>query len=536
MKIMVKKYEDFLDLVIYQIYPKSFRDSNNDGIGDIQGIIEKLDYLSDLGINAIWLCPCYKSPGHDNGYDISDYRSIAPEYGTSDDIKRLIKEMHSRNMKLIMDLVPNHTSNEHIWFEKSRNGDEKYRDYYYWFDEPLNNWQSSFGESAWQYDEKRRQYYLHSYTPEQPDLNWTNPSVVKEIQDIVDFWVDRGVDGFRCDVIDQISKDFNKDNCFGPHLHEYINAIFGREKQKNTFTVGECWANDINEIRKHIDYERGELSTLFQFDHLEAGRKDKFTPGEKNLKMVRDIIIKWQLQMQELGLLHSLFTDNHDNSPFISRVANDVELRYESATCIAVMFYLLKGIPFIYQGQEIGITTSTYGDIESFNDVESINAYNNFIKSGINRDEAIGKINFGSRDNARRPFAWDTTKYAGFSAHKPWLPISNRAKEINLENDLKSEKSIYRFYKSLLKIRKSNTAFRKGTVKIISEPADNYFIFEREFENCKFTVVCNFEAPSEIDNISDFGAEILNNYGDRGVSCKRLRSYEAAVFMSNNIN
>ena len=219
---MAKKYEDFLDLVIYQIYPKSFKDSNGDGIGDIPGIIEELDYLEELGVNALWLCPCYKSPNHDNGYDISDYRTIGPEFGTNDDIKKLIAEMHSRNMKLIMDLVPNHTSDEHEWFIKSRNGDEKYRDYYYWFDEPQNDWRAAFGGSAWQYDEKRKQYYLHSYAVQQPDLNWTNPNVVKEIQDVVDYWVDLGVDGFRCDVIDQISKNFDGSNCFGPHLHEYI--------------------------------------------------------------------------------------------------------------------------------------------------------------------------------------------------------------------------------------------------------------------------------------------------------------------------
>ena len=231
MKLMAKKFEDFTDLVIYQIYPKSFKDTNNDGIGDINGIIEKLDYLAELGINAVWLCPCYKSPNHDNGYDISDYRDIMDEFGTLDDMKKLISEMHARNMKLIMDLVPNHTSNEHRWFAKSRKGNNEYRDYYYWFDEPVNNWTSCFGGSAWQYDDERKQYYLHSYTVEQPDLNWTNPRVVKEMQDVVDFWIDLGADGFRCDVIDQISKDFeNGNNCFGPELHKYINALFGREK------------------------------------------------------------------------------------------------------------------------------------------------------------------------------------------------------------------------------------------------------------------------------------------------------------------
>lgn len=229
---MVKKYENFLDMVIYQIYPKSFKDTNGDGIGDIQGIIEKLDYLQDLGVNAIWLCPCYKSPGHDNGYDISDYRCIAPEYGTMEDMYCLIAEMRKRGMKLIMDLVPNHTSNEHEWFIRSRKGEEKYRDYYYWFDKPQNDWGASFGGSAWQYDDEREQYYLHSYAVQQPDLNWTNPAVVKEIQDVINYWVNLGVDGFRIDVIDQISKNFDGQNSFGPHLHEYIHAMFGRDNVK----------------------------------------------------------------------------------------------------------------------------------------------------------------------------------------------------------------------------------------------------------------------------------------------------------------
>ncbi len=531
MKLMAKKFEDFTDLVIYQIYPKSFKDTNNDGIGDINGIIEKLDYLAELGINAVWLCPCYKSPNHDNGYDISDYRDIMDEFGTLDDMKKLISEMHARNMKLIMDLVPNHTSNEHRWFAKSRKGNNEYRDYYYWFDEPVNNWTSCFGGSAWQYDDERKQYYLHSYTVEQPDLNWTNPRVVKEMQDVVDFWIDLGADGFRCDVIDQISKDFeNGNNCFGPELHKYINALFGREKTAGIFTVGECWADDIEEICKHTAYERNELSTLFIFGHLDAGRAGKFTPGNPDLKVTRDVITMWQLQMQENGLLYSLFTDNHDNNLYISRVGNDKELRYESATCIAAMFYLMRGVPFIYQGQEIGITSSEYDSIESFADIESINAYNEFINKGLSEEEAIKKINFGSRDNPRRPFAWDNSEYGGFSEQKPWLPCASRAKEINLENDLNSEKSVFRFYKALLKIRKENPAFRKGIFSVLSKREDNYFIYTQELNGEKFTVACNFNEPSEIIGVSAFGTEILHNYSDRISGNTAFRPYETVVF------
>lgn len=534
MKLMAKKYEDFLDLVIYQIYPKSFKDTNGDGIGDIPGIIEKLDYLQELGVNALWLCPCYKSPNHDNGYDIADYRTIGPEFGTNEDIKKLISEMHSRNMKLIMDLVPNHTSDEHEWFIKSRNGDEKYRDYYYWFDEPQNDWGATFGGSAWQYDEKRKQYYLHSYAVQQPDLNWTNPDVVKEMQAVVDYWVDLGVDGFRCDVIDQISKNFDGFNGFGPHLHEYIHDLFGRENVKNIFTVGECWADEIDEICRHIAFERGELSTLFQFAHLESGRKNgKFTPAEKNMKAVRDTIVKWQLQMQDLGLLHSLFTDNHDNTPFISRAADDKALRYESATCIAAMFYLLRGIPFIYQGQEFGLANSFYDSIDDYNDIECINEYNVFLKNGLSKEDALKRIAFGSRDNARRPFAWDNSEYNGFSTHEPWLPIASRSNEINLKSDRESQKSVFKFYQKLLKLRREEPALRKGITAVLSKPEDEYFIYTREYEGKKFTVICNFEQDSKIENISEFGKEVLANYSDREIGTASFRPYETVVFSSD---
>lgn len=532
---MDKKFENFLDLVIYQIYPRSFKDTNGDGIGDIKGVIEKLDYLVDLGVNAIWICPCYKSPNHDNGYDIADYRDIMDEFGTMDDIKLLISEMHKRGMKLIMDLVPNHTSNEHKWFIESRKSkDNPYSDYYYWFDKPLNNWQSLFGGSAWEYDESRKQYYLHSYTVEQPDLNWDNPKVIKEMQDVVDFWVDLGVDGFRCDVIDQISKDFEKgNNFFGPNLHKYINALFGREKTKHLFTVGECWANDIEEIKLHSLPERGELTTLFQFDHLDCGRANKFNRKNDCLKTVRNIMVKWQLLNQENGLVQSLFTDNHDNSLFISRVGNDKELRYESATCLATMFYLLKGVPFIFQGQEFGITASEYDSIDCFNDIETINVYDYLINDkGSTKEEALRKINFGGRDNARRPMPWNGSEYGGFSTEKPWIEISSRKDEINLEKDLTDEKSIFRFYKDLLKLKKDNVSLRRGDFEVISKDDDNFFAFTRIYGDEKFTVICNFEETSTISLDVIAGEPVLKNYADRGAGESEFRPYEIAVYRS----
>ncbi len=493
------KYKEFLRMVVYQIYPRSFKDTNGDGIGDLKGVTEKLDYLKDLGVNAIWLCPCYKSPGDDNGYDISDYRDIMDEFGTLDDMKELIDQMHLRGMKLIMDLVPNHTSTSHKWFQESRKGkDNPYSDFYYWFDELPNDWQSAFLGSAWEYDEMRGQYYLHSYAVSQADLNWNNPAVVKAMQDVVDYWVDMGVDGFRVDVVDQISKDFEKGmNCVGPRLHEFIHALFGREKTAHLFTVGECWVQDAEEMRKHCAQDRGELSTLFQFEHMECGRAEKFTPKPDSLKTIRDILIKWQKQTAELDLLHSLFTDNHDQPPLISRAADDGAKRYESATCLAAMFYMLKGIPFIYQGQEIGITSSHYDGIECFDDIESLNAYKSFCES-MSEKEAMEKINFGSRDNARRPFCWDGSDTCGFTDGEPWVAFHNRHSEINLEKDLSSGQSVFRFYKALLALRATEEAFLDGAFEVVSGPDDDCFIYTRTWGDEKWAVICNFEKEQEI--------------------------------------
>ena len=523
-----EQYKKFLGYVIYQIYPRSFNDTNGDGIGDINGITEKLDYLKDLGVNAIWLCPCYKSPNEDNGYDIADYRDIMDEFGTLDDIKRLISEMHKRDMKLIMDLVPNHTSSEHKWFQESRKSKENpYSDYYYWVDTPPNDWQSAFGGSAWEYDESRKQYYLHSYAIKQPDLNWENPRVVEEMKAVVDFWVNLGVDGFRCDVIDQISKDWVNDrNCFGPQLHEHIHALFGRDAVRHIFTVGECWAGEIEEIIRHSAYERGELTTLFQFDHLNCGREGKWDGKADSLKTVRDILTNWQTLNQQHDLVHSLFTDNHDNAPFVSRAGNDKELRYESATCIAAMFYMLRGVPFIYQGQEFGLVASHHNTLDEFDDIESINAYNAFCES-MSAEEALEKINFGGRDNARRPVCWSAEKGYGFSQAKPWICHHGRADEINLQKDLESEKSVFRFYRDLLRIRRENDAVLYGNFTVLSKPEDDFFIYAREYEGKRFIVICNFENTSEI-TVETNGNILLGNYNRTAVS-GTYRPYEVAI-------
>ncbi len=526
--MLCKKFRDFLNMVLYQVYPRSFMDSDGDGIGDLNGVISKLDYLKDLGINAIWFSPCFKSPNDDNGYDISDYRDIMDEFGTLDDAKKLIAEMHKRDMKVIFDLVPNHTSTAHIWFQESRKSkDNPYSDYYYWYDSPPNDWQSSFGGSAWAYDEVRGQYYLHSYAISQADLNWENPKVVKEMQNIVDYWVDLGVDGFRCDVIDRISKDFSgNQNEFGPHLHKYINALFGREKTKHIFTVGESHAKDIDEIYRHCADERKELTTLFQFEHTGHGRHGRFLPGNPSLKEISKILSKWVSLSQEKDLIYMLFTDNHDQPWFVPRMTNFASERYEASTLIAGMFYTLRGIPLIYQGQEFGTTAPYYESIEEFDDIETLDGYNRLSKE-YSEDETMKLINFGSRDNTRHPVCWDDSEFGGFSTAKPWLAVHSECKEVNLKSDMASEKSVFNFYKKLLALRKNHKSLIDGLFREISTENDSYFAFEREFEDEKITVICNFETENKI---ATNGELLLSNYKDADLSGENYRKYEVRIY------
>ncbi len=526
--MLSEKHENFLKLMVYQIYPRSFQDSNGDGIGDLGGIIQRLDYLKELGVNAIWICPCYKSPNDDNGYDIADYRDIMDEFGTMEDMKRLIAEMHKRDMKVIMDLVPNHTSTQHRWFQESRKGkDNPYSDYYYWVDEPINQWGSLFGGSAWAYDEMRRQYYLHSYAVSQADLNWNNPAVVKEMQAVVDFWVDLGVDGFRCDVIDQIDKDWEGDrNCFGPRLHEFIHALFGREKTKHLFTVGECWCDDLEEVKLHCHSDRHELTTLFQFEHTDVGRIEKFTPAPAKLRQVRDILIRWQNLCQEHELVYSLFTDNHDQAHFISRMEHLPQQRYELATCVATMFYTLRGVPFIYQGQEFGMISPHYASIEDFDDIESKNMYAEMCSS-LPASEALERINFGSRDNTRHGMCWDDSEFGGFSTVQPWIKPHSMVKELNLKKDLASDKSVYRFYQKLLRLRSSVDALTLGDVRFLSKEEDNFLITQRSFGQQKIVIVCNFEQAQPIETGLEGARLLLSNYEGRSGD---FRPFEIAVY------
>ena len=528
--MLSEKYKKFSELVVYQIYPRSFYDSNGDGIGDLRGITQKAEHLAELGINAVWLSPCYKSPNVDNGYDISDYYDIMDEFGTLDDWKEMNEALHKNNIKVIMDLVPNHTSDKHKWFIESKKGNPEYADFYYWVDSPRNDWQACFGGSAWEYCPERKQYYLHSYAKEQPDLNFDNPRVREEIKKIIDFWVDLGVDGFRIDVIDQISKDWECNrNMFGPNLHQYINELFGREKTENIYTVGECWARNIEEVVRHCKYERKELSSLFQFDHLEHGRTGRFDPTPFSLMEVADDLSKWQKLTIENDILYTLFTDNHDQPRFVSRFGNDTEYRYESATLFAGMFYLQKGIPFIYQGQEFGMTNSRHETFDEFDDVENVYYYEGNLGK-MDQGELMDRINFGSRDNARRPVAWSGEEYAGFSTSEPWIPTYSRYREINLEKDKNSGKSVFRFYKELLAFRKSNSVILHGGYREATGENTGCYIYERQLNDEKYLIVCNFEKSNVITVDCPEAELVISNYcSDRKISGE-YQPYELACY------
>ena len=519
----------FLDWNVYQIYPRSFMDANGDGIGDLRGVIAKLDYLKDLGINAVWLSPCYKSPNCDNGYDISDYRDIMDEFGTLDDWKEMIAGMHSRGIKLIMDYVANHTSSEHKWFKEARKSkDNPFHNYYIWRDKIPNNWQSVFGGSAWEYNEATNEYYLHSFAIGQPDLNWENPQVRKEMADVIDYWADLGVDGFRCDVLDFIAKDFEKgwmNN--GPKFHQYVKELFGREKVKHLFTVGECSMGE-DKISDICGQDRDELKCIFQFEHFGVGQRGKFNKQPYKIDEIRDILVKWQNFTQKHNLLYTLFTDNHDNAHYISRLGNDGNLRYECATMYATMFYLLKGIPFIYQGQEFGTPDPHYDNLQDFDDVETFNFYASN-KDETPREKLIEMINYGGRDNVRRPVCWDNTKNYGFSiSDNTWIKLHSRGAEVNLENDKNSENSVFEFYKKILALRNGSKAAKYGLFNDITG-GSGYFAYTRTFEDEQILVVCNFDCPRNICGLPEF-EYIFGNYGNRKANGE-YQPFEAAVYV-----
>ena len=530
--------------VVYQIYPRSFNDSNGDGIGDINGIREKLDYLKELGIDVIWLSPVYKSPNDDNGYDISDYCDIMDEFGTMDDMEKLLKEANEKGIKILMDLVVNHTSDEHKWFiEAKKSKDNKFRDYYIWRDpvnghEP-NNLGSCFSGSAWQYDESTDQYYLHLFSKKQPDLNWENENVRNEVYKMMNFWIDKGIGGFRMDVIDLIGKvpdEMITGN--GPKLHDYLQEMNKAALEgHDLLTVGETWGATPEIAKLYSNPKRKELSMVFQFEHIGLDQiegKEKWDVKPLDLLDLKKVLSKWQTELEGEGW-NSLFWNNHDLPRIVSRWGNDREYRVESAKMLATLLHGMKGTPYIYQGEELGMTNVRFEDINEYNDIETLNMYKDRISKGYSHDEIMASIYAKGRDNARTPMQWDSTENAGFTTGKPWLKVNKNYKFINAEDCLQDKDSIFYHYKKLINIRKHNDTIIYGNYKLLLPEDKNVFAYSRKLNGDKIVVVCNFyDKEVNLNFKEDFNnVEILlSNYKDSSILMKdlKLRPYEAIMY------
>lgn len=478
--------------VVYQIYPRSFMDANGDGVGDLQGIISKLDYLEKLGIGAIWLSPVYQSPMDDNGYDISDYQAISDVFGTMADMDELLKEAKKRNIQIVMDLVVNHTSDEHKWFVEARKSkDNAYRDYYIWADEP-NGLQSTFSGSAWEFDEESGQYFLHLFSKRQPDLNWENPQVHQEVYDMMNFWIDKGIGGFRMDVIDLIGKEIDQEiTGNGPKLHEYLHemnqATFG---QKNLLTVGETWGATPEIAELYSDPKRQELSMVFQFEHITNAYLDegeKWDKKEFSVSKLKEILAKWQAL--EKGW-NSLFWNNHDLPRIVSNWGNDGKYRLKSAKAFAILLHLMKGTPYIYQGEELGMTNYPFESIEEVNDIESRNMFAERLAAGHSENEIMDSIRRVGRDNARTPMQWTAGENAGFTDGKPWLAVNPNHEEINADQAMSDPDSVFYTYQKLIELRKQHDWVIYGDFKLIDSEAD-VFAYLRTYKGKKYLVVAN---------------------------------------------
>ncbi|MRG84753.1 glycoside hydrolase family 13 protein [Salinibacillus xinjiangensis] len=547
--------------VVYQIYPRSFKDSNGDGIGDIQGIIEKLDYIKNLGVDVIWLSPVYESPNDDNGYDIADYYRIMDDFGTMEDWEELLDEMHARDMKLIMDLVVNHSSDEHQWFQEAKKSkDNPYRDYYIWRPgkdgkEP-NNWKSTFSGSAWEYDEKTDEYYLHIFSKKQPDLNWENPKLRQEVYDMMKWWLDKGIDGFRMDVINFISKvpelpdapnpkgqKYVSGSRFfknGPRVHEYLQEMNREVLSKyDVMTVGEMPGVDVEEAKKYTNLERNELQMVFQFEHMDLDHdSDKWDYKPLDLKDLKDSISRWQEGLHGTGW-NSLYLNNHDQPRVVSRFGNDKEYRVESAKMLATFLHMLQGTPYIYQGEEIGMTNVQYESIEEYKDIEILNMYKEkVIDGGEAHDKVMESIYVKGRDNARTPFQWNDQEHAGFTTGEPWMKINSNYPTINAEQAVNDENSVYHYYRQLIQLRKTHEIIVYGDYRLILPEDDQIYAYMRTLSDEKLLVVTNFSdesVPFKLPEEESFQAKglLISNYDVDGVedcSSFTMKPYEARVY------
>lgn len=547
--------------VVYQIYPRSFMDSNGDGIGDIKGITSKLPYLQELGIDVIWLSPVYESPNDDNGYDISDYRNIMKEFGTMAEFDQMIETAHSLGIKLVMDLVVNHTSDEHKWFvESKKSKDNPYRDYYVWKEgkedgsEP-NNWGSFFSGSVWEFDENTGMYYLHLFTKKQPDLNWDNPVVRNEVYDMMNWWCEKGVDGFRMDVISLISKTTEQpdgvvygSNLYGdgspyynhgPNVHTYLKEMNEKVLSKyDLITVGETPAVSVEEAAKYAGEDSNELSMVFQFEHVDIGSKEnKWNTDKVPLVELKAIMSKWQVGLHEKAW-NSLYLANHDQPRSVSRFANDSEeYRERSAKMLATSLHMMQGTPYIYQGEELGMVNYPFTKMEQFRDVETLNAYKELVEVGKTREpeELIRCFQYKGRDNARTPMQWDATKHAGFTTGTPWIEVHPNYLKVNAEVERKDSNSVFSYYKKLIALRKQYDIMVYGSYELLLPNSESIFAYTRTMESERLLVLCNFteeEQPIEILEEFQGGANqvLISNYGVETVGTKRtLDAYEAIV-------
>ncbi|MGM0837497.1 MAG: alpha,alpha-phosphotrehalase [Bacillota bacterium] len=549
--------------VVYQIYPKSFNDTTGNGVGDIQGIIQKLDYLKELGVDVIWLTPIYKSPQKDNGYDISDYFSIHEEYGTMDDFDQLLKEAHGRGIKVIMDIVVNHTSTEHEWFQKSKEAkeDNPYRDFYIWKEskedgtEPTN-WESKFGGNAWGYDEKTGQWYLHLFDITQADLNWENEEVRKQVYDMMTFWFEKGVDGFRLDVINLIAKDqrFPDDDgsvppgdgrkfyTDGQRVHEYMNEMYEKVFSKyDSMTVGEMSSTTIDHCIKYTRPDRNELSMTFNFHHLKVDYPggEKWSVADFDFQQLKDILSTWQVEMNAGGGWNALFWCNHDQPRIVSRYGNDKEYHQESAKMLASSMHMMQGTPYIYQGEEFGMTNPGYVKISDYRDVESLNTYRLKMEDGMSEEEILEILRHKSRDNSRTPVQWNDDKHAGFTSGDPWIGVAENYPEINAEQAVGDKGSIFYHYKKLIRLRKDYDIVTHGDFQLILEKHPEIFAYIRNGKDEKLLVISNFYAketvftlPDDVDAEGCRAEILLSNYEDSSEVFGEvtLRPYESIIY------
>ena len=535
MKLDKTKYGWWKNAVFYQIYPKSFQDTNGDGIGDLPGIISRLDYLETLGIDGIWLSPVCQSPQVDNGYDISDYRAIDPSVGTMEDMETLIREAKNRGISIILDLVPNHSSDQHPWFLEAKKGrDNPYHDYYIWRDGdgtcPPNEMRATFGGPAWTYVPEIQQYYFHQFAPQQPDLNWENPKVRQEIYDIMRYWADKGIEGFRLDVVDQIGKDPELQvTGNGPRLHEYLREMSEKAfLEEGLVVVGEAWGADVERAKLYSAPDGSEMSMVFQFQHMcldQEGEKWDFRP--LYLPQLKECLCRWQQGLHGEGW-NSLFFNNHDLPRIVSRWGNDKEYRVESAKMLATMLHGMQGTPYIFQGEELGMTNIKL-DISQYVDVEILNLYKERTAAGYSHESVMDSIYARGRDNARTPMQWSGEENAGFTTGKPWLPVNENHSAINAEAALADPDSVFHYYQKLIALRKEYDIFRDGWFEMIDPGSEKVFAYTRDTDNAHMLVVCNFSGDTfEWKLPKDYhGAKkLIGNYPDDFVN---LRPYEAYI-------